>query len=54
MSEVAVSLKNVSKCFKRYSHPAGRLKDLLFPQHSTADEFWALQNINLEIPKLGD
>lgn len=51
MSEVAVSLKNVSKCFKRYSHPAGRLKDLLFPQHSTADEFWALQNINLEIPK---
>ncbi|MDR9401948.1 MAG: ABC transporter ATP-binding protein [Halothece sp. Uz-M2-17] len=50
MSEIAVSLKNISKCFKRYSHPVDRLKDLLLPSQSRADNFWALQNINLEIP----
>lgn len=50
MSEIAVSLKNVSKCFQRYAHPAGRLKDLLFPKFSKADPFWALKNINLDIP----
>ncbi|NBD31655.1 MAG: ATP-binding cassette domain-containing protein [Cyanobacteria bacterium] len=51
MSEIAVSLENVSKCFKRYAHPAGRLKDLLFPNHSRADQFWALRDINLAIPR---
>ncbi|NEO32403.1 MAG: ABC transporter ATP-binding protein [Symploca sp. SIO3C6] len=51
MSELAISLKSVSKCFKRYARPADRLKDLLLPGKSRADEFWALQNINLEVPK---
>ncbi|AFZ45836.1 ABC transporter related protein [Halothece sp. PCC 7418] len=51
MSEIAVSLKNVSKCFKRYAHPADRLKDLLFKNRSRGDEFWALKDINLEIPR---
>ena len=51
MSEIAVSLKNISKCFKRYAHPADRLQEILWPGKSRADEFWALQNINLEIPK---
>lgn len=51
MSEIAVSLNNVSKCFKRYDHPADRLKDLLFPNQSRGDEFWALRNINLDIPR---
>lgn len=51
MSEIAVSLKNVSKCFKRYAHPADRLQEILWPGKSRADEFWALQNINLEVPK---
>ncbi|MEI2582268.1 ABC transporter ATP-binding protein [Scytonema sp. PRP1] len=49
--EIAISLKNVSKCFKRYAHPVERLKELLLPGHSRADEFWALRDINLEIPK---
>jgi lipopolysaccharide transport system ATP-binding protein len=49
--EIAISLKNVSKCFKRYAHPADRLKELLLPGKSKSDDFWALQNINLEIPK---
>jgi lipopolysaccharide transport system ATP-binding protein len=49
--EIAISLKNVSKCFKRYAHPGDRLKEILLPGKSRADEFWALQDINLEIPK---
>jgi len=51
MSELAICLKNVSKCFKRYARPVNRLKDLLLPGKSRADEFWALQNINLEVLK---
>lgn len=51
MSEIAVLIENVSKCFYRYAHPVDRLKDLLFPQKTRADQFWALRNINLEISK---
>ncbi len=51
MSEIAISLKNVSKSFKRYAHPVERLKELLLPGKSRADEFRALQDINLEVPK---
>ena len=49
--EIAISLNNVSKCFKRYAHPADRLKELLLPGKSRSDEFWALRDIDLEIPK---
>jgi len=51
MSQIAISLKNVSKCFKRYTRPADRLKEILLPGKSRADEFWALQDIDLEVPK---
>jgi lipopolysaccharide transport system ATP-binding protein len=51
MSELVVSLKDVSKCFKRYARPVDRLKEVLLPGKSRADEFWALRNVNLEIPK---
>lgn len=47
----AISLKNVSKVFKRYHRPADRLKEILLPGKQRADEFWALQNIDLEIEK---
>lgn len=49
--EIAISLKNVSKCFKRYARPVDRLKELLLPGKSYAQEFWALQDINLDICK---
>ncbi|MBW4673539.1 MAG: ABC transporter ATP-binding protein [Desmonostoc geniculatum HA4340-LM1] len=49
--EIAISLKNVSKCYKRYHHPVERLREILLPGKSYGQEFWALQNINLEIPK---
>ena len=49
--DIAISIQNVSKCFKRYDRPVDRLKELLLPGKSQAKEFWALQDINLEVPK---
>ncbi|NMF62351.1 ABC transporter ATP-binding protein [Brasilonema octagenarum] len=49
--EIAISLKNVSKCYKRYTRPVDRLKEILLPGKSMAQEFWALRHINLEISK---
>ncbi|WP_041700102.1 ABC transporter ATP-binding protein [Thalassoporum mexicanum] len=51
MSEVAISLQNLWKCFKRYEHPADRLKEIFFPKLCKSQEFWAVQGINLEIHK---
>ncbi len=51
MDEVVVSLSNVSKCFKRYAHPAERLKETFLPGKSRAEAFWALQNISLQMQK---
>lgn len=48
--EIAISLKNVSKCYKLYARPVDRLKEILLPGKSRADIFWALHDINLEIP----
>jgi lipopolysaccharide transport system ATP-binding protein len=49
--EIAISLNNVSKCYKRYARPVDRLKEILLPGKNHAQEFWALENINLEVPK---
>ena len=49
MSEIAISLHNVSKCYKRYERPVDRLKEILLPGKSYAQEFWALRDISLEI-----
>ncbi|MCY7278567.1 MAG: ABC transporter ATP-binding protein [Phormidesmis sp. CAN_BIN44] len=49
--EIVISIKNVSKCFKRYAHPVDRLKEILLPGKSRAEEFWALRDIDLEIPR---
>ena len=51
MSEIAISLNNVSKCYKRYSHPVDRLKEIFLPDKSHADNFWAVQEINLKVAK---
>ncbi|MEM8805758.1 MAG: ABC transporter ATP-binding protein [Cyanobacteria bacterium P01_G01_bin.38] len=48
---IAISIKQVSKVFKRYQHPADRLKEILFSSKNYAKEFWALRNITLDIPK---
>lgn len=49
--EVAISLSNVSKCFKRYVRPVDRLKEILLPSKTYAQEFWALRDISFEIMK---
>jgi lipopolysaccharide transport system ATP-binding protein len=49
--EIAISLRDVSKCFKRYNRPVDRLKEVLLPSKSRTEEFWALRDINIEIPK---
>lgn len=51
MNEVAISLNNVSKCFKRYRRPVDRLKEILLPGKTRSEEFWALRNISLDIEK---
>ncbi|MEO0968133.1 MAG: ABC transporter ATP-binding protein, partial [Cyanobacteria bacterium J06639_18] len=47
--EIAIALKNISKCYKRYERPLDRLKEILFPGKARYQEFWALKDINLEI-----
>lgn len=49
--DITISLTNVSKVFKRYHHPADRLKELLLPGKQKTEEFWALQNINLDVAR---
>ena len=49
MSEIAISLSDISKCFKRYDRPVDRLKEILLPGRNHAQEFWALRDINLEV-----
>jgi lipopolysaccharide transport system ATP-binding protein len=50
-SDAAISVQNVSKCFRRYATPRERLKEVLWPGHSGGEDFWALQNINLEVQR---
>jgi lipopolysaccharide transport system ATP-binding protein len=49
--EIAISLKNVSKCYKRYARPIDRLQELLLPHRTKGNEFFALRGINLNISK---
>lgn len=49
--ELAISLNNVSKCFKRYDTPVDRLKEILVPNQKYSAEFWALRDVNLEISR---
>ena len=47
----AISLKNISKVFKQYHRPVDRLKEILSPGKPTTEEFWAIRDISLEIPR---
>lgn len=52
MNDIAISVKNVSKKFRMYNYPAERLKELLHPfKKKYHREFWALRDINLEVPR---
>ncbi len=49
--DTAIALRQVSKCFKRYDKPSDRLKEILMPGKPRATEFWAVQDISLDILK---
>ncbi|MEH2235913.1 ABC transporter ATP-binding protein [Nostoc sp.] len=49
--KIVISLKNVSKCYKRYTHPVDRLKELLLPAKTYAQEFWAVRDVSFEVIK---
>lgn len=53
MSQIIASLQNVSKQYILFSRPQDRLKQSLFGHTGKifGTEFWALHNINLEIPR---
>lgn len=60
MTEVAISVKNLSKCYHVYDNPRDRLKQLVMPTLSRAlgkvphqyyREFWALNDVSFEIKK---
>jgi lipopolysaccharide transport system ATP-binding protein len=59
-SEIAIRVKNLSKCFNIYDQPRDRLKQAILPrlqralgrpQRSYNREFWALKNADFEIQK---
>ncbi len=46
-----ISVKNVSKLYKIYDQPSGRLKEILLRgRRKYHRDFWALQDVNLEAP----
>lgn len=46
----AISAKQLGKCYQLYDKPSHRLLDLMFPGKSRCREFWAVQNVYLDIP----
>lgn len=59
-SDIAISIKGVSKCYQIYSRPNDRLKQSLYPRVQRAlgrqpsqyfQEFWALRDVTYEIKK---
>jgi lipopolysaccharide transport system ATP-binding protein len=60
MTNIAISVQNISKCYQIYENPRDRLKQLVLPrmQRFTCKEpkqyyreFWALKDISFEIKK---
>ncbi|OHD14692.1 MAG: hypothetical protein A2086_16790 [Spirochaetes bacterium GWD1_27_9] len=52
MSEISVTVSNVSKCYKLYDKPIDRLKESLNPfRKKYHKDFYALKDLNLEVKK---
>ena len=49
---VAISIKNLSKCYQLYAQPHDRLKQFIWRgRRQYFREFWALRDINFEVAK---
>lgn len=52
MDDIAISVRNVSKCYKVFDSQGARLRHALWPKkRSGMHEIWALQDINFEIKR---
>ena len=59
-SDVAIRIKNISKCYQIYDKPENRLKQFVFPKlqnligrspQNYYREFWALRDVSFEVKK---
>jgi lipopolysaccharide transport system ATP-binding protein len=48
-SEVAIQVKNLSKCYRIYEKPLHRLAEFLITSQKFGRDYWALQNISFEV-----
>jgi lipopolysaccharide transport system ATP-binding protein len=52
MSDIAISVKNVSKCYRVFDDQRSRLLHAVWPKHTSGmQEVWALKDINFEIKR---
>lgn len=60
MTDISIKVENLSKCYHIYEQPQDRLKQMVLPrlqrltgrrQKSYGREFWALQDVSLEVKK---
>lgn len=52
MTEIAISVKNLGKCYQLYAQPHDRLKQFLWRgRRQYYREFWALKDISFEVAK---
>ena len=50
LSSVLLTVNNLGKCYRLYSHPVDRLKEL-FSRRRYHQEFWALKDVSFDVPK---
>lgn len=50
-SDIALSVKNISKCYLIYDRPQDRLKQSIFRRRRYFREFWALRDVSFEVRK---
>ena len=51
MNDILIKAENLSKCYHIYPGNKARLRQIFFPEKKYYEEFWALQDINLEARK---
>jgi lipopolysaccharide transport system ATP-binding protein len=51
MEDIAISVRNIAKSFRRYDRPSDRLKELLIPGRQQYREFQALRGVSIDIPR---
>jgi lipopolysaccharide transport system ATP-binding protein len=48
-SDVVIRAQGLGKVYRLYGRPEDRLKELIFHRRSTAQDFWAVRDFNLEV-----